>query len=138
MEQNGFHQDGHVHNDGPCYALNWEDPGIMTGSIAEGPVKIGVGHEQLYATWERNHGRKGWIATGYHADISGDHVASLCGYGTIDWLANQLGAQVPAGVDKAARGYAIFSWNSIGIIDDQSMRAITTEAWLRRPTTIII
>lgn len=31
----------------------------------------------------------------------------------------------------------MFTWNSIGIIDTPSMRAITHEAWLRQPTTIV-
>jgi hypothetical protein len=31
----------------------------------------------------------------------------------------------------------LFTWNSIGIIDVPSMLAITQEAWLRNPTTVI-
>ena len=30
----------------------------------------------------------------------------------------------------------MFTWNSIGIIDEQSLIAITGEAWLRQPTTV--
>ena len=53
------------------------------------------------------------------------------------WLAQQLGVEVPPGVDGSQPGYAMFTWNSIGIIDQPSMLAITHEAWLRNPTTII-
>jgi len=35
------------------------------------------------------------------------------------------------------QGYAMFTWDSIGIIDQPSMLAITHEAWLRNPTTIV-
>ena len=31
----------------------------------------------------------------------------------------------------------MFTWNTIGIIDVPSMLAITHEAWLRNPTTVI-
>ena len=34
-------------------------------------------------------------------------------------------------------GYALFTWDSIGIIDVPSMIAITSEAWFRQPTTVI-
>jgi len=53
------------------------------------------------------------------------------------WLAQQLQAKVPAGVDGTKQGYAMFTWDSIGIIDQPSMLAITHEAWLRNPTTIV-
>jgi hypothetical protein len=33
--------------------------------------------------------------------------------------------------------YAMFTWNSIGIIDQQSMLNMTHEAWIRNPVTII-
>ena len=32
--------------------------------------------------------------------------------------------------------YAMFTWNSIGIIDEQSMLNMTYEAWIRNPATI--
>jgi hypothetical protein len=45
--------------------------------------------------------------------------------------------KVPTGTDGTKQGYALFTWNSMGIIDQASMVAITHEAWLRTPTTII-
>jgi hypothetical protein len=33
--------------------------------------------------------------------------------------------------------YAMFTWNSIGIIDEQSMLNMTYEAWIRNPVTIV-
>jgi hypothetical protein len=43
---------------------------------------------------------------------------------------------VPGGVDGHLPGYAMFTWDSKGIIDVPSMLAITHEAWSRVPTTI--
>jgi hypothetical protein len=44
---------------------------------------------------------------------------------------------VPNGVNGTQPGYALFTWGGIGIIDFPSLLAITHEAWLRTPTTII-
>jgi hypothetical protein len=137
MQDDGFCQDGHLYCDGPHQTVQFWDSVILTASIADEPIKIVVGGDQLLATWVYNNEHSGWIATGYHNDQRENHCASLCGYGTIAWLADQLHAQVPAGVDGSALGYAMFTWNSIGIIDHPSMVAITTEAWIRKPTTLI-
>jgi hypothetical protein len=137
MQQNGFHQDNHVYDDGRHYSINWTQSPILANAISRGPVKIGVAADQLEGVWHQHNGRSGWVATGFHTDNNEDHCVSLCGYGTISWLAQQLGAQVPSGVDGTKPGYAMFTWNSIGIIDVPSMVNITQEAWLRRPTTVI-
>jgi hypothetical protein len=44
---------------------------------------------------------------------------------------------VPTGIDGRQPGYALFTWDSIGIIDVPSMIAITSEAWFRQPTTMV-
>jgi hypothetical protein len=49
-----------------------------------------------------------------------------------------LRPSVLQGVDGSKPGYAMFTWGSIGIIDVPSMVAITHEAWLRTPTTIVV
>ena len=80
----------------------------------------------------------GWFATGLTKDTNEDHCVSLCGYGTIAWLAAQLGVSVPDGIDGTQQGLGLFTWDSIGIIDWPSMLAITGEAWLRNPVTVVV
>jgi hypothetical protein len=41
-------------------------------------------------------------------------------------------AGMPAGLC-----FAMFTWNSIGIIDQQSMLHMTHEAWIRNPVTVV-
>jgi len=137
MQNGGFQQGGHTYDDGPFYSLDWTNPATLTSAIAQGPVKIGVAADQLEVAWRTTHGHTGWFATGFHADANEDHCVSLCGYGTIAWLAQHLKAKVPAKVDGTKPGYAMFTWDSIGIIDQPSLLAITHEAWLRTPTTVI-
>jgi hypothetical protein len=136
MLNDGFQQDGFSYDDGPNLSVNWTNSATLRSAIANGPVKIGIAADQLETAWGSTGGHTGWFATGFHADSNEDHCVSLCGYGTIDWLAQQLHAHVPAGVDGTKAGYALFTWNSIGIIDEPSLRAITHEAWLRQPTTV--
>lgn len=137
MQTGGFMQAGHTYDDGPFYAVDWTQAGTLTSAISQGPVKIGIAADQVETAWRSNNGHAGWFATGFHADPNEDHCVSLCGYGSIMWLAQQLKAKLPPGTDGTKPGYAMFTWNSIGIIDQPSLVAITHEAWLRTPTTII-
>jgi hypothetical protein len=138
MQKRGFDQGGKTYDDGSSNSVNWTDSNVLRSAIFHGPVKIGVAANQLETTCRAHNFKTGWFASGYTADTTEDHCVSLCGYGTIDWLAKQLKATVPAGVDTSQQAYALFTWGSIGIIDIPSMLAITHEAWLRTPTTIII
>jgi hypothetical protein len=141
MQNGGFPDGYYTDDDGPYYSVDWTNAATLQSAIAQGPVKLGVAGDQLDTTWwagggSEAGGKSGWIATGYTADANEDHCVSLCGYGTITWLAQQLGVEVPSGINGASPAYALFTWDSIGIIDVPSMLAITHEAWLRQPTTI--
>jgi len=136
MESSGFQQDGHMYTDGTPTSIDWTDAPTLRNAISQGPVKIGVAADQLENVVP-NPPINGWFATGFTSDQNEDHCVSLCGYGTISWLAQKLGVSVPSEVDGTQPGYLLFTWDSIGIIDVPSMIAITSEAWLRNPTTII-
>lgn len=140
MQNDGFLERPYIYDDGPYQTVNWTDPNNLQSAISIGPVKLGVAADQLLQTWYHRAigGSNVWFATGYHAEppASEDHCVALCGYGTIAWLAGQLGVAVPAGIDGTQSAYAMFTWDSIGIIDRPSLLAITFEAWLRRPTTL--
>jgi hypothetical protein len=141
MESSGFPKHHHVYDDGSVRSVDWTNAPLLEDAIAIGPVKIGVAGDQLNSVWWANGGSStggvsGWFATGFPPDSNEDHCVSLCGYGTMHWLAEHLRVPVPGGVDGHKPGYAMFTWDSIGIIDVPSMLAITHEAWLRVPTTI--
>ena len=137
MQNDGFVEGANSYNDGPYFSVNWSNAAVLQSAISEGPVKIGIAANQIETVWHQYGGRSGWFATGFQADNAEDHCVSLCGYGTIAWLAQKLNVQVPAGIDGSKPAYALFTWNSIGIIDVPSLLAITHEAWLRQPTTVI-
>ena len=135
MQQAGFQQDGCTYNDGPFSSVDWTNATILQSAISIGPVKIGVAADQLENAVP-NPPKNGWLANGFTKDHNLDHCVSLCGYGPMGWLANQLGGGSPVPSDTPA--YALFTWDSIGIIEVPSMLAITGEAWLRKPTTVIV
>ncbi|MGY3494369.1 hypothetical protein [Bradyrhizobium sp. USDA 4502] len=137
MLRSGFQQDEHMYCDGGARSVDWTNAGVLQNAIFQGPVKLGIAGDQLNDAWNAYNGTTGWVATGFHADSNEDHCVSLCGYGSLAWLAEQLQGQVPGGLDGTLPAYAVFTWNSTGIIDVPSLLAITHEAWLRTPTTVV-
>lgn len=136
MQTGGIYQGDSQYNDGPFKSVDWGYAALLRNAIAHGPVKIGVAADQL----ENVPGvgvANGWIATGFSYDSNLDHCTSLCGFGTFAWLTQQLGVPLPERIKPDTAGYAMFTWSTIGIIDVPSMLAITGEAWLRSPTTVI-
>jgi hypothetical protein len=138
MQQHGFVQSGHTYDDGVPHSVNWMDDATVRSAIYHGPVKIGVAANQLETACQATNFKDGWFGTGFQKDDNEDHCVSLCGYGTLGWLAEQLKVSVPANVNPGSAGYAVFTWGCIGIMDIPSMQAITREAWLRVPTTVAV
>ena len=135
MVSDGFKQDGNTYDDGGASTVDWTNAALLANAISLGPVKIGIAADQLDNVVTS--GVNGWFALGFKPDANEDHCVSLSGYGALSWLAQQMGVQVPAGADGTQPGYAMFTWNSVGIIDAPSMLAITHEAWVRLPTTLV-
>jgi len=124
--------DGKTYHDGPYESVDWKDDASLSSAIYTGPVKIAVSANQL----ERSvSGQNGWIATGYRRDPFTDHCVSLVGYGTMQELCSLMGVSLPQGVGPTTRSYLLFTWGTIGIIDQASMVNITDEAWVRHPAT---
>lgn len=136
MQYDGFEQDGYTYDVGAIFSVDWTNAAALQSAIALGPVKTGVASDQLSKARDANKDNSGWFGVGFTAEDKQDHCVSLCGYGTLTWLAQQLKVSVPSGVDGTKPGYAVYTWDSIGILDVPSLLAITHEAWLRTPTTV--
>lgn len=134
MQSGGFALNGQIYDDGPCNSVDWTDAVVLQNAIAQWPVKIGVAADQLENVVP-DPPKNGWLATGFTPDSNEDHCVSLCGYGEIGWLANELGVGSP--IPGSTPAYALFTWSSVGIIDAPSLLAITSEAWVRVPTTVV-
>ena len=144
MQTNGFPLNNKTYDDGPYNSVNWTNAKILQSAIhSHGPVKIGVGAEdfQSNANGQVTPGTSGWTMYNYPKNQPEDHCTSLSGYGTLAELValfKQHGVTVkaPAGMPKGLC-YAMFTWNSIGIVDEQSILNMTYEAWIRNPATVV-
>ena len=145
MQTTGFPLNNKKYDDGPYNAVDWTNAAILQSAIySHGPVKIGVGAGdfQSNANGLVTPGTSGWAMYNYPKNQPEDHNTSLCGYGTLAELVSlfqqhSVTVNVPNGMPTGLC-YAMFTWNSIGIIDEQSMLNMTYEAWIRNPVTIII
>lgn len=144
MQTDGFPFNNKKYDDGPFSSVNWTNPAILNSAIyTHGPVKIGVAAEefQTNANGKVTPGTSGWTMFDYPKNQVEDHCTSLCGYGTLAQLVALLAQHKvtvhPVKGMPTGLCYAMFTWNSIGIIDQQSMLNMTHEAWVRNPITII-
>ncbi|HUD74123.1 MAG TPA: hypothetical protein VMQ76_03550 [Terracidiphilus sp.] len=137
MQTGGFALGGKMYDDGEPRSIDWTNAAILKNAICQGPVKIGIAADQLQEVVP-NPPTNGWIATGFAQDDNMDHCVSLCGYGSMAWLSSQLGAPEPMmPLAEQTQAYAMFSWDSVGIIDVPSLIAICGEAWIRVPNSVI-
>lgn len=134
MATEGMTVNGVTYTDGPYKSVDYTNWSVLTSAIYEGPVKIGVAAAQLQNTPGVG-SQNGWVATGYRQDGRENHCTSLCGYGTMQYLCSAMGVAVPSGVDPQSKALLFYTWDTIGIMDFPSMVNITSEAWLRSPTT---
>ncbi len=144
MHDEGLAITGGTVFDGPFRTVNWTDASTLQSAIfSHGPVKIGIGADDLqdHTHGHVKSGKNGWALYGYPSGLEEDHCVSLCGYGNLADLEKLFKDQgvkvsVPKGM-PTGMCYAMFTWKSIGIIDEQSMLNMTYEAWVRNPVTIL-
>lgn len=148
MQTDGFPLNNKKYDDGEHNSVNWTNAAILQSAISShGPVKIGVAAEYFQTAASGQHGTvtpgtSGWTICNYPPTTASqeDHCTSLCGYGSLQELValfqkHHVTVHPVAGMPKTIC-YAMFTWNSIGIIDQQSMLHMTHEAWIRTPVTI--
>lgn len=145
MERKGLVVSGSTYDDGLFSAVDWEDYGTLCAAIAStsSPVKIAVDADLLEAMIATADGSiaNGWVVFGYPQSSNYDHCTSLCGFGNGGDLVNSfaakgVGVTLPSGFDPETPSFAMFTWGTIGLIDHESVIAMTGEAWVRNPATV--
>jgi len=144
MQTHGFQMGSKAYLDGPFNSVDWTNSAALNSAIAHGgPVKIGVASASLTSGphGQVTPGTSGWAIYGLPEDQRENLCASLCGYGPLAPLVDLferrgVNVDLPPGM-PAGLCYAMFTWDSIGIVDQQSLMNITGEAWVRNPTTIV-
>lgn len=136
MQVSGFPLNGNLYNDGEPNAVEWTNEAMLQNALAQGPVKLGVAADQLESAVP-DPPTNGWLAQNFAADQNLDHCVGLLGFGPVGWMAAGIGCAVPSGVEPSKNLYTMFTWDSLGFIDFASLCAITGEAWVRNPTTVV-
>jgi hypothetical protein len=144
MQTHGFQMDGKAYLDGQFNSVDWTNVATLNGAIANvGPVKIGIASANLTRDPRGQIApvKSGWAIYGLPGGETEDLWASLFGYGPLGALVGLLEGRgvnvtLPSGMPSGLC-YAMFTWGSIGIVDQQSVLNITGEAWVRNPTTVV-
>lgn len=136
MAKQGFLQDGDVYGDGPYTSVDYSNEAVLQSALSIAPVKIGIDANALPSGAGNN---QGWSAFGGRPGqySNEDHCVALAGYGPADWLYQQLGVPLPAGVDATKTCYLLFTWSTIGVVDHDWIMSTCGEAWLRNPSTVV-
>jgi len=128
--------DGDKWSDGSYLSVDWTNEALLRAAIfqCQASVKIGVAADALKGTPAGS--RDGWVLASARKDRNLDHCVGLVGYGTAKFILESLGASIPSGVDPNMRGYALFTWGTVGFISQQALDAICGEAFVRNPTSL--
>ena len=135
MTMSGFNVNGVNYTDGPAQSVDYTSWDNLTSALYAGPVKIGVDADDIETAVNTTNGASGWYGTGWADSSNQDHCVSLCGYGTVSECYQMLGLPMPSNANATAQAVLMYTWKSIGVVEFASMSAVTSEAWLRTPTT---
>jgi hypothetical protein len=119
--------------DGPYASVDWTNQANLSSAIYTGPVKLGIAAGPLQGLVQN---QNGWFLTGASKDNNQDHCVGLWGYGTATDLYKVLNVPLPSGLSGTTFGYLLYTWSTVGFIDQPSLNAISGEAWLRTPTIV--
>lgn len=133
MQKDGFQVGSQQYDDGPPTGVDYSNELTLQSAISQGPVKIGIASSCLPSTAGHH---QGWEAVGPAHNSGMDHCVGLAGYGTAQWLYQQLGVPLPSALQPAQKGYLLFTWSTIGFVDHPWIMSACGEAWLRNPTTL--
>ena len=123
MIASGFVVGGTTYSDGPYSLVDWTTPATLQSAISIGPVKLGIdadalpaeaGNQQGVVRYRRDAGavlERGPLRLSGRLRAGGVAVPAAP-------AAAFPGTTLPSGLDPAATGYLLFTWGSIGFVDD--------------------
>jgi hypothetical protein len=135
MQTDGMVTGGTAWCDGGYSAVSWTDSASLCNAMTKGPVKIGIAAGFLQQVVG---GSNGWIALNEPQDNNEDHcVGTALGYGPLSFLCQALNVAVPAGADPSQLCYLMYTWQTLGIVNQTTINNTVGEAWLLTPTTVV-
>jgi hypothetical protein len=133
MAKYGMTVNGVTYKDGSYYSVDFGNVTELQTALYVGPVNIAIDANALPSGAGS---KSGWYAVGKGRYPNTDHCVALTGYGRADYLYQQLGVPLPAGLAADKPGYLLFTWNTIGFVDQDWLVSTCTECYVRNPTTV--
>ena len=128
--------DGVLHKCGPAQSVDYEDQAEVKAALyTYRTLDIAVSADYLMNVHTK---KNGWFLTKTSPDSGIDHCVGLHGYGSVSWLAQEMGVSVPSGVDGSQFAVELYTWGSVGIVTWPSLQNIMvrSEAWAIDPEDI--
>lgn len=139
MISDGFHQDGVTYNEGSYSGVDYSNEDVLQNAIFTGPVSIAVDANALPS----NAGSvQGWTAFGGIPNQfpNTDHCIGIWVYGPMAFLVQLIQKTFNVTINlpsKApAKGYIVYTWSTVGIVDHAWLMSTCAEAWVRTPTLV--
>jgi len=155
MQTDGFQIGDTLYNNGEPISVPFDTASFQAAIFHHTPLKLGINADWLEQAVAHHDNDSGWILNLQAGAVNGqkyviDHCVSVCGYGNYADLSGLLMDAKIANVGsiemdiKNLNGlnildemcYAVFTWNSIGIISEQTLFGISAQAYVRNPTTV--
>lgn len=133
MARSGFSQDGHIYGCGSYTSVNYSDEENLQNALSIAPVNVAIDADALPSGAGNN---QGWYSLGTRAYRNTDHCVDICGFGTAEYLYQQLNVPLPAAL-AGKKGYLVYTWSTIGFVDKKWIDNTVVEAWLRNPNTTV-
>ncbi len=132
MIHKGFLVNGVTYGDGRYGGVDYSNEMVLQNAIFTGPVKIAIDADALPSSAGN---QQGWYDVSGTRYTNTDHCVGLSGYGRADYLFQQLGVALPAGLAASTPGYLLFTWSSLGFVTHPWLMGTCVESWVRNPTT---
>lgn len=125
--------------DGPYTAVDYGNETLLQAALVQGPVKIGMASSSLPSGAGNV---QGWLALTADPSRDEDHCTALWGYGSPQWLAQQLMSIIPGcptitiPSNAPPVAYLHYTWATVGIVSHDWLMGTCGEAWIRNPSTL--
>lgn len=133
MAKYGIAVGGVTYKDGAYYSVDYGNVSELQAALYVGPVNIAIDANALPSGAGS---KNGWFAVGKGRFPNTDHCVALTGYGRADYLYQQLGVPLPSGLAADKPGYLLFTWNTIGFVDQDWLVSTCTECYVRNPSIV--
>jgi hypothetical protein len=133
MQKTGMSVGGATYREGSYYSVDYTKTADLSAALYVGPVNIAIDANALPSGAGN---KSGWYGLGKGDYPNTDHCVPLFGYGSAAFCYQAMGQPLPAAVPADRFGYILYTWNTVGFVDQDWIDGTCAEAYVRNPTTV--